>query len=280
MNENLVSMRVWGDFACFTRPEMKVERVSYPLITPSAARGIFEAVFWEPQILYLIDSVHVIEKGSWTSFRRNELTATVSLQSPRYLHAGGGADDGTQRTMLALQDVEYIITAEVRLSEVGKNVPGGLAKYLAEMRRRAAAGKCYHRPCFGVREFAVDFEPVEEPHEAFVRRIGELGQDWRKIWPDEDLGLMLYDVFCPDLRKKGFRWLTDTELEHRELERVESVKELPKARQKAMLKEPIPRHEGQLVQPQPMFFRAKIHDAVMRCHPDLIDLVKLPGKGG
>jgi CRISPR-associated protein Cas5d len=72
--DNLVTLRVWGDFACFTRPEMKVERVSYPLITPSAARGVLEAVFWEPQMLFWIDSIRVVQRGKWISVRRNEVT--------------------------------------------------------------------------------------------------------------------------------------------------------------------------------------------------------------
>ena len=73
---NLVTLRVWGDFACFTRPEMKVERVSYPVMTPSAARGILEAVFWEPQMYYLIDSIRVVKRGQWISIRRNEVANT------------------------------------------------------------------------------------------------------------------------------------------------------------------------------------------------------------
>ena len=123
MSGNVVSIRVWGDFACFTRPEMKVERVSYPVITPSAARGILEAIFWEPEMFYLIDRVSVVKKGSWVSFRRNEVTKVVNIgelfswmKEPTKcapIQAGGGARHGTQRNMLALEDVEYIITAEV-----------------------------------------------------------------------------------------------------------------------------------------------------------------------
>ena len=88
--ENLVSIRVWGDFACFTRPEMKVERVSYPIMTPSAARGVLEAIFWEPQMYYLIHQIAVIRhttggreygKGRWVSFRRNEVTQTVKMST-------------------------------------------------------------------------------------------------------------------------------------------------------------------------------------------------------
>src|SRR3989442_10119959 len=124
MIDNLVTVRVWSDFACFTRPEMKVERVSYPVMTPSAARGVLEAVFWEPQMYYIIDSIRVVKRGRWVSIRRNEVTKVISLDSAKTwmkspekitpIQAGGGADDGTQRNMLALQDVEYLITAEVR----------------------------------------------------------------------------------------------------------------------------------------------------------------------
>jgi CRISPR-associated protein Cas5d len=120
MKPHLITLRVWGDFACFTRPEMKVERVSYAVMTPSAARGVLEAVFWEPQMFYLIDSIHVVKRGRWVSFRRNEVTKVISLDSATTwmkepakttpIQAGGGADDAAQRNMLAIQDVEYLIT--------------------------------------------------------------------------------------------------------------------------------------------------------------------------
>src|SRR5947208_2297684 len=125
-----VKIKVWGSLACFTRPEMKVERVSYPVMTPSAARGILEAIFWEPEIYYLIDSIRIVKRGWWFSFRRNEVINVMSLDSAQMwmrspekfspIQAGGGARDGTQRNMLALEDVEYLITAEVRLTEMGK----------------------------------------------------------------------------------------------------------------------------------------------------------------
>jgi CRISPR-associated protein Cas5d len=111
---------------------MKVERVSYPVMTPSAARGILEAVFWEPQMYYLIDSIRVVKRGQWISIRRNEVTRVISLDSAKtWMHspektspiqAGGGAEDGTQRNMLALQDVEYLITAEVRLTPLASDL--------------------------------------------------------------------------------------------------------------------------------------------------------------
>ncbi len=150
MKPNLVTLRVWGDFACFTRPEMKVERVSYPVITPSAARGVLEAVFWEPQMYYLVDSVRVVKKGRWVSFRRNEVTKVISLDSVKtWMHspektspiqAGGGAADGTQRNMLALQDVEYLISAEVRVTSLAHRPEDSLAKYFGEIERRARRG--------------------------------------------------------------------------------------------------------------------------------------------
>jgi len=160
---NRITLRVWGDFACFTRPEMKVERVSYPVITPSAARGILEAVFWEPEMYYLIDTIHVVKRGSWFSTRRNEVTAVISMDSAkqwmkmpdafRCILAGGGAKrpdgkdgDATQRNMLALRNVEYIITAEVKLTELADPTRCNIGKYLDQIKRRASSGKCFQRP--------------------------------------------------------------------------------------------------------------------------------------
>ena len=206
MQTNLVHIRVWGEFACFTRPEMKVERVSYPVMTPSAARGILEAVFWKPQMFYLIDAIRVVKKGVWTSFRRNEVTKRISLSQAKAamqgageisaIKAGGGASDATQRNMLALKDVEYIISAEMRLSELGRRAEETLAKYTEEMRRRVEAGKCFHRPSLGVREFAADFAWVDSLAE-FVPQA---------VW-NEPLGLLLYDVFSHEERAVGFKFL-------------------------------------------------------------------------
>jgi len=129
-NLNLVSVRVWGDFACATRPDLKAERVSYPLLTPSAARGVLEAIYYEPQMFYMIHEIGVIKRGRWFSFRRNEVKKVVSFRDAAVamaesgdlmpIRAGGGAPDATQRGMLALADVEYLITAEIRLT-IGRN---------------------------------------------------------------------------------------------------------------------------------------------------------------
>ena len=247
-NNNRITIRVWGDYACFTRPEMKVERVSYQICTPSAARGILEAIYWEPQIYYGIDSIAVVRTGRWFSFRRNEVTPVINInqaqswmqgKSPvKYVMAGGGAPDAAQRNMLALADVEYLITAEVRTSKRYNPSHNDKGKYLREIRDRASKGKCYHRPALGCREFAANFDWVED---AAQTKLAE--------WKEEDLGLMLYDVFDVNQREEGFRWLSETE------------------------------YEGTIVQPQASFFHAKVKDAKMDCHPDRVTIIRSKGKG-
>lgn len=261
MNDNRVTVRVWGDYACFTRPEMKVERVSYPIITPSAARGILEAIFWEPEMYYLIDAIRIIRKGRWFSFRRNEVISVIGgaqmwMKNPAkisYIEAGGGAKDGTQRNMLALQDIEYLITAEVRLSDLGKGSPHGLVKYLSEIERRARSGKCFHRPCLGMREFAANFEWIEDAQAALEKG----NPDWKSF--NDEPGLMLYDVFDANSRAQGFKWLSDAE--------IEAIKASAEKRSKDL-----PRHSSKPIKPKAAFFRAKIEKATMRCHPEQIRL--------
>ena len=264
MSNNLVTIRVWGDFACFTRPEMKVERVSYPVMTPSAARGVLEAIFWEPQIYYLIDSIYIIQRGRWFSIRRNEVSSVISINSAKQwmkspekvspIQAGGGAKDGTQRNMLALQSVEYLITAEVHLSDIGKKSNESIKKYQAEIERRAKMGKCYHRPYLGVREFAADFDWEENAQATLERRAQELGKNWQNIWPEEDLGLMLYDVFDHEQRPQGFRWLPEE--------------------QTVSKKKNTQRWEGTLIKPEATFFHANIENAKLDCHPQRVRLAR------
>lgn len=285
MSENLISIRVWGDFACFTRPEMKVERVSYPLMTPSAARGILEAIFWEPQMYYLIDSICVVKRGAWVSFRRNEVITRVSLDSARTwmnypekfdpIHAGGGAADGTQRNTLALEDVEYIITAQVFLSELGKRSGQNLIKYIKEVERRADQGKCFHRPSLGVREFAADFQWEPDLQAALERRAAELREDkdWRAIWPEEDLGLILYDVFDYCQRAQGFRWLSAEEIKLGLAAHAVTPTKRQGGKGKAGAGEDLPRHEGTLIKPQAAFFHATVRDARMDCHPERVKII-------
>lgn len=291
MSDDTVSIRVWGDFACFTRPEMKVERVSYPIITPSAARGILEAIFWEPQIHYLIDTVRVVKKGRWVSFRRNEVTSLVSLDSAKTwmrspekftpIQAGGGAADGTQRNMLALAGVEYILTARVGVTKLGLTGRHNLKTYLDEIGRRAKKGKCFHRPSLGLREFSADFDWEPDPQAALERRMEELasGKDWRHIWPDEELGLMLYDVFDHRQRETGFRWLSDEERAGLAAAAGKGRK-VGRGGRKDSSVVGIQRYEGALVRPQAAFFQARVRESRMDCHPDRVRLIVKPVEGG
>jgi CRISPR-associated protein Cas5d len=267
MSNNLLAIRVWGEFACFTRPEMKVERVSYPVMTPSAARGVLEAIFWEPEIYYLIDSIYVIQRGSWFSFRRNEVISVISIDNAKTwmkapdkmspIQAGGGAADGTQRNMLALQTVEYVITAEVHRSGLGSRHP--LKTYVTEIERRARSGKCYHRPYLGVREFAADFDWEDDAQATLERRAMELGKNWRVTWPEEDLGLMLFDVFDHEQRTAGFRWLPSEQF---------SAKNSSGSR-----------YEGSLAKPEAAFFQAQIKDAKLDCNPGRVRVIRTQKNG-
>lgn len=273
MKPNLITLRVWGDFACFTRPEMKVERVSYPVMPPSAARGVLEAVFWEPQMYYLIDSIRVVKKGRWVSFRRNEVTKVISLDSVKtWMHspektspiqAGGGAEDGTQRNMLALDDVEYLITAEIRVTPLADRPEDTLAKYMGEIARRARQGKCFHRPALGMREFAADFEWEPNADAALARRAAELGRAPEQF--TEDLGLMLYDVFDYREREAGFRWLRGDEMA---VAAPTQVRHTPGAPQVAQA-----RSTGKLLQPRAAFFYARIERSKLDCHPDRVEIL-------
>jgi CRISPR-associated protein Cas5d len=286
MTDNLVTMRVWGDFACFTRPEMKVERVSYPVMTPSAARGILEAIFWEPQMYYLIDAIRVVKRGHWFSFRRNEVINVISLDSAKTwmkapdkvtpIQAGGGAPDGTQRNMLALEDVEYLITAEVRLTELSKR-NNNLPKYLEEIKRRAQSCKCYHRPALGVREFAADFEWEEDAQAALERRTTELESDWRHY--EEELGLILYDVFAVHGRAEGFRWLSPEETEVLQGQRQAESKKLSAAARRGATKASQLHYEGRLVKPEAMFFHASVRTSKLDCHPERVRFAWQAGVG-
>jgi CRISPR-associated protein Cas5d len=180
-----LSVRVWGEFACFTRPEMKVERVSYPVPTPSAARGVLEAIFWKPEFSWIVSEIHVLRPIRFLSLTRNEVSSRQSEQSARsWSKDGGGYDaaaDRTQRHTLALREVEYIIRADVSVRDGVDEDP---AKFRAQFRRRVRQGRCFARPYLGCREFSADFaEPT--------------GKE-RPIERTEDLGLMLHDIEYAD----------------------------------------------------------------------------------
>lgn len=195
----IIHLRTWGDLACFTRPEMKVERVSYPVITPSAARGLLESILYKPQFRWRIHRIAVKRPIQFLAFRRNEVKSRLSTRKPEPLLAD---EDRTQRNTLALRDVDYVIEASMHLTPLaglprrkpedtednGGDTP---VKYLAMFQRRAEKGQCFAQPCFGCREFPAHFELADKAAMQVSPGINR----------DADLGLMLYDVFNLDVAK-------------------------------------------------------------------------------
>lgn len=188
-----IRLHVWGERACFTRPEMKVERVSYDVMTPSAARGILEAIHWKPAIRWVVDRIHVLRPVRFQSFRRNEVGAKASASTAMSaMRADTTAGLGIvveearqQRATLLLRDVGYVIEAHFELTD--KAADDSEAKHLSMFNRRAESGQCFHRPCLGTREFPADFALI--PPGATLPRC-ELPDDWR----NRDLGWMLHDI--------------------------------------------------------------------------------------
>ncbi|HHV06771.1 MAG TPA: type I-C CRISPR-associated protein Cas5 [Firmicutes bacterium] len=180
-NEAPLVVKLWGDLACFTRPEMKVERVSYPVMTPSAARGALEAIFWKPEFSWQIRKIGVLRPIRYFSLLRNEVTNKASVSSIRNWgpYDGYYADvDRAQRHTLALRDVAYIVWADIVLQPHANGIDS--AKYRDQFRRRVSKGQCHHRPYLGCREFAAFFGYPE--------------QDDIPLNINEDLGLMLFDL--------------------------------------------------------------------------------------
>jgi len=182
---------IWGEYACFTRPEMKVERVSYEVMTPSAARGILEAIYWKPAIRWVVNRIGVLNPIVFDSVRRNEVGETISTDKiaqamkhgkPLGL-AAGDVRVRQQRTSLVLRNAAYVIEACFELTdkaEAGDNA----GKHLDCFNRRARSGKCYHRPYLGCREFPAHFELLE----------GKPPVSSLADHPPRDLGVMLYDI--------------------------------------------------------------------------------------
>ena len=178
-----VKLRVWGERACFTRPEMKVERVSYDVMTPSAARGILEAIHWKPAIAWRIERIR------FETIRRNEVGSRIpSASVKRAMNAGSTEglalyvdEDRQQRAATLLKDVAYVIEARLQLKDPS-NPAEPIGKHLDIFNRRAAKGQCFHRPCLGTREFAADFALVEgEPPAPHVDLLGEKDLGWMTL---------------------------------------------------------------------------------------------------
>jgi len=192
-----VKIVVRGRNACFTRPEMKVERVSYDVITPSAARGILEAIHWKPAIRWVVDRIHVLKPIRFETVRRNEVASKIPAGNVKSAMNRGDLrglalavdEDRLQRAMLCLADVAYGIEAHFEMTKSAgrEETP---SKHADMFRRRAARGQCFHQPCLGVREFPADVEPVE----VIPRAIAE----------HRDLGWMLYDIDYANNRASVF----------------------------------------------------------------------------
>jgi len=206
-------LEVWGDYACFTRPEMKVERVSYDVITPSAARAIFESILWKPAIRWNITKIEVLNPIKWISVRRNEVGKVMPAPTEKQMAGVLGAPMGIfiedarqQRAGLFLRDVKYrihgyfefinlqqknedrstqsVVWADEQESTEIIKLDETEAKYAAMFERRAKKGQCFHRPYLGCREFACDFKLIKNPPEEPVEPINDT----------RDLGYMLYDM--------------------------------------------------------------------------------------
>ena len=181
-------LEVAGDFACFTRPEMKVERVSYDVMTPSAARSVFEAILWKPAIRWEVKRIEVLKPIRWISVRRNEVASKVSVRNAQTAMGVGKGnlalyveEDRQQRAGLFLRDVAYRIHAE--LVPVGDDARSNPAKYREMFQRRAEKGQCVNQPYLGCREFAARFRLVAQPAE-----------EAPAIDETRDLGWMLFDM--------------------------------------------------------------------------------------
>ena len=187
-----IQIEVWGDYACFSRPEMKTERVSYDVMTPSAASGLIESIYWHPGLRYCIDRIHVLEPIRFTNIRRNEVKSIILARKVLSAAKSGEelalipSQDIQQRAALILQDVHYVIEAHFDMTD--KAAPGdNPGKFQDILRRRLQRGQAYSQPYFGCREFAAHFQ--EWP-----------GGDIPAIDVTQDLGFMLYDMDYSDMQ--------------------------------------------------------------------------------
>ena len=196
-----IKLHIWGEYACFTRPEMKVERVSYDVITPSAARGILSAIHWKPAMNWIIDRIHVLKPIRFESIRRNELGGKIPLNNVKKAIKSKSVqglytlieEDRQQRAATVLKEVAYIIEAHIQLNhEFIKQHPrigneDNIGKHLGIFTRRVRDGQCFQQPCMGVREFPANFALIEENK---LLPVCELPENERS----RDFGWMLDDI--------------------------------------------------------------------------------------
>lgn len=239
-----IKLHISGDFACFTRPEMKVERVSYDIITPSAARGVLEAIYWKPQIRWVIERIHVLKPIRFTNIRRNEVGAKASAPSATAMKGeivpilGMMADDPKtrqQRATTLLRDVAYLIEAHFEILDFcfekgGPQLPARdcEGKHLDMFNRRARAGQCFHQPCLGNREFPARFSLIEENDSI-------PGSELPPEQLNKELGWMLHDIaYLPADKRAKDSFLTG---------------------------------RGKRVRTEPRFFNAKLENGIVEVPP-------------
>lgn len=188
-----IKLEVWGDYALFTRPEMKTERVSYDVITPSAARGLLESIYWHPGLRYVIDKIYVCSPIQFTNIRRNEVKSTISARNAKKVKDRGEgqlfistSSDIQQRASMVLKNVRYVIDAHFEMTEKASasDNPG---KFQDIIKRRIAKGQFYSQPYFGCREFPAHFAKCE--------KIPDIPEE---LHGEKDLGYMLYDMDYSD----------------------------------------------------------------------------------
>jgi len=189
-------LEVSGDLACFTRPEMKVERVSYDIITPSAVRAVFESILWKPAICWQPEKIEVLAPIRWTTIRRNEVGSKLSVANVKSaMQRGSGAvalyveEERQQRASLLLRDLRYRITASFTMTAKA-GAEENTQKFGEMFARRAAKGQCINQPYLGCREFACDFSLVEPS--------AERAETPEELRGERDLGWMLYDLDFSD----------------------------------------------------------------------------------
>ncbi len=179
-------VRVEGDLACFTRPEMKVERVSYEVMTPAAARGVLEAILWKPAIAWQIHEIALLKPIRWVSFRRNEVNSKASIRMGPYF----ADEDRAQRSTVALRDVDYVVAASFVLTERA-GPDDNLTKFEEMFTRRVEKGQCFSQPYLGCREFAA--------------RVSAAPATTEPIPDSKPLALLFYDFLYPGDRVQAVR---------------------------------------------------------------------------
>jgi len=214
----VLALKVWSNYACFTRPENKAERVSYDVMTPSAARGVLEAVFWKPEFEWRVREIAVLEPVKRFSILRNEVNTLASERAAKGWAASGGGfyadEDRAQRHALVLKDVAYIIRADMVLRP---HASDPLTKYTDIFRRRAEKGQAFHQPYLGNREFTAFFSPPDGTEEP-ANLIRQLGGEYAEREGELSLGRMLFDLEFQEANRgrlkyrqhdaEGARWAT------------------------------------------------------------------------